>query len=370
MRVALDAYPLFGARTGVGTYVHHLVTALAALPDPPELVLPTASLRTSGRAPALAGTASHHVRLPFRVVQALWDRVPLPPAEWVLGTADVFHATNFVAPPFRRTPVVTTVHDLSHERYPEAVDDRVARYRTWVPEAIRRSRALITHAEATADDISAFYGIAREQVTAVHLGVDPSWHAAQPADDAWLATRGLPPRYLAFVGSPGERKNIRVLLDAHLGARSADPAVPPLVLAGPRPAAALLDARHEGHVVVAGYLDDPALRGLVARAVALVFPSRYEGFGLPVLEALAAGTAVLASDLPVHREIAGSHARLVALDAVDDGAATAALRDALIEVATSPRTAAVVAAGRAWAGQFTWARTAAATLAVYEAAAA
>lgn len=368
MRVALDAYPLFGPRTGVGTYVHHLAAALVALPEHPEVVLPTASLRGSGAAPAIPGTTARHVRLPFRAVQALWDRVPFPPAEWVLGAADVFHATNFVAPPFRRTPVVTTIHDLSYERYPDAVDARVARYRQWVPEAIRRSKQLITHAEATADDIARHYGIDRARLTAVHLGVDPSWSTAVPADPGWLEARGLPHRYLVFVGSATDRKNIQLLVDAHRAALERDAAVPPLVIAGPPTSALVTGAARS--IVVAGYLDDAELRGLVAGATALVFPSRYEGFGLPILEAMAAGTPVVASDLAVHREIAGGHARLVALEQPDPSERVAALADALVAVSSSGPTSAERSAGRAWAAAFTWARTAAATLAVYEAAAA
>lgn len=370
MRVALDAYPLFGPRTGVGTYVHHLVTALVDLPDRPDVVLPTVSLRVAGRAPAIPGTTSHHVRLPFQVLQRLWDNTPFPPAEWVLGHADVFHATNFVAPPFRHTPIVTTIHDLSHERFPESTDERVARYRKWVPEAIRRSRCLITHAESTADDIAAFYGLERDRVAAIHLGVDPSWAAATPADESWLDRRSLPRRYLVFVGSPTDRKNIDLLVEAHRAARASDQAVPPLVLVGPPPRAGeLVDALTCGDLVIAGYLDDADLRRLVAGAIALAFPSRYEGFGMPVLEALATGIAVVASDLPVHQEIAGGHAHLVDLTGRDVEERVDRLRQALVTVATEQSSPLVEAARRAWAASFTWERTAAATLAVYEAAA-
>jgi glycosyltransferase involved in cell wall biosynthesis len=369
MRVAIDAYPLFGPRTGVGTYVHHLVAALVDLPEAPEVILPTASLRASGRAPAIPGTTSHHVRLPFRVLQGLWDRGRFPPAEWVIGSAEVFHATNFVAPPLRHTPLVTTIHDLSHERFPDTVDARVARYRTWVPDAIRRSARLITHAAATADDIAEFYGFDRARIAAIHLGVDPSWAAAAPADGDWLDRCGLPRRYLLFVGSPTDRKNIDLLLHAHATARAADDAVPPLVLAGPGPSGeGAADANPTTDVVSSGYLQDAQLRRLVAGATALVFPSRYEGFGLPVLEALATGTFVVASDLPVHREIAGGHAHLVDLEAAEPGERVERLREALITAAHQTSTPEVVAARRAWTAGFTWERTAAATLAVYEAA--
>jgi glycosyltransferase involved in cell wall biosynthesis len=249
------------------------------------------------------------------------------------------------------------------------VDARVARYRQWVPEAIRRSEQLITHAEATADDIARHYDIDRARLTAVHLGVDPSWSTAVPADPGWLDARGLPHRYLVFVGSATDRKNIRLLLDAHRAALERDAGVPPLVIAGPPVSMPVPGPGATGSVVVAGYLDDVELHRVVAGATALVFPSRYEGFGMPILEAMAAGTPVVASDLAVHREIAGGHARLVALEQPDPGERVAALADALVAVSSSAPTSAERSAGRAWAATFTWARTAAATLAVYEAAA-
>lgn len=369
MRVALDANPLFGPRTGVGTYVANLAAALAQLPNGPEVVLPTVSLRASGRAPAIPGTTTRHRRAPFSLVQALWDRGTFPPAEWLLGRPDLFHATNFVAPPFRRTPLVTTIHDLSYERYPEQVDRRVSRYREWVPDAIRRSRILITPAVSTADEIAEFYAVPRDSVVAVHHGVDPAWFDAAPPDAPRAAQLGLPDRYLVFVGAPTERKNIDLLLRAHRAARSGDGVVPPLVLAGPSPAAEVLRAVAPSEDVRwIGYLEDGHLRQVVAGATALLYPSRYEGFGLPILEALAAGTPVVASDTPVHREVAGGHARLVDVEAGELQDRRDRLAEALTAVALAAPPAEERAAGRAWAASFTWERTARATVAAYTAA--
>ena len=370
MRVALDANPLFGPRTGVGTYVFHLATALGRLPDAPEIILPTVSLRRSGRAPAIPGTTSRHARAPFAVVQALWDRGRFPPAEWVLGTADVFHATNFVAPPFRRTPIVTTIHDLSFELHPHLSDHRVDRYREWVPATIARSRHLIAHSSATADEIAAFYGIDRAGVSGIHLGVDPGWFTASPPDADWRQRLGVPDHYLLFVGTPSHRKNIHLVLAALRAARAEDDGVPPLVLAGPPPGTELAGTLHGvDDVHVTGYLYDPQLRDLVAGASALLFPSRYEGFGLPILEALATGTPVLASDLAVHREVAGGHACLVDVEDGGDDDRVERLAHALVSLVRRPPSALARARGRDWAATFTWERTAAATLAVYEAAA-
>ncbi|MGH9084685.1 MAG: glycosyltransferase family 4 protein [Acidimicrobiales bacterium] len=366
MHVALDAYPLFGPRTGVGTYVHRLVDGLARLPDPPQLTLPVASLRALDPPLDLPGVTWRHRRVPFRVVQALWDRGRFPPGEWVTGEADLFHATNFVAPPFRHTPLVTTVHDLAHELHPDLVDHRVARYRHWVPDAIRRSQRVITLAAATADDLAVRYDVDRDRVVPIHLGVDESWGTAVGPDVDWRVRHGIPDRYLLFVGAPSQRKNFGLLLEAHEAARAVDAAVPPLVVAGPPPPDAMREPGSD--VEVLGYLEERALQRVVAGAVALLYPSRYEGFGLPILEALATGTAVVASDLPVHREIAGDQVDLVDLSHARAEENLTRLRDAIVRASSIDAPPSLVSARRAWARGFTWDRTAAATREVYEAA--
>lgn len=372
MRVALDAYPLLGRRTGIGTYVLRLTEALLRLPGGPEVVLPTASVRVPAIPPSLTRAEHHHVRVPFRLVQPLWDRGGFPPAEWLVSSdLDVFHATNFVAPPLRRTPLVTTVHDLSYVRFPAAVDERVQRYRRWVPDTIRRSRFVICDSSATAAEVADFYDLAPERVVGIPLGVDGSWHTAAAPSAAWLSEHGLPGRYLVAVGASATRKRIDLLLAAVQRARRDDDRVPPLVLVGDAPpeVAQAAASTAAGDVVLVGHLEDDALRTVVAGAVALVFPSAYEGFGLPLLEAMAAGTPVVASDLAVHREVCGDHGTLVDLDgATAPGEAVARLAAALVTAARTPADPAEVAAARAWAGAFTWERTAAATLAVYESA--
>ena len=119
MRVGLDATPLLGPRTGVGHYTAELVAGLAALPEPPELLLVPFTWRGAAglAAPGGSGARVSHRRVPARALQAAWARTELPPVEWLTparpGRLDVFHATNFVAPPARRAAVVVTIHDLT-----------------------------------------------------------------------------------------------------------------------------------------------------------------------------------------------------------------------------------------------------------------
>ncbi|WP_164702200.1 glycosyltransferase family 1 protein [Modestobacter sp. KNN46-3] len=355
MKIALDATPLLGRSTGVGTYVRGLTSGLAELPGLDLRAVPF-TLR-GGRRPAELPPAVQwrHLPVPARALQAAWTRAPLPPVEAFSGRVDVFHATNFVAPPALRTASVVTVHDLTYLRFPEWVTDAVLRYRDLVPRALDRpGTVVVTPTRAVADEVTAAYSLPEDRVVVTPLGVDPAWSGAHPVDDAWLAARGLPDEFLLFVGAREPRKNLSTLLDAHRRAR-AEGTVPDLVLAGP--AGWGPEAEQGAGVHVTGWLSQSELHGVVARARAVLLPSHYEGFGLPLLEAMAAGTAVVASDVPAHREVAGGHATLVAPTDVDGWA------EALTTAAPSdgPRRAEAAA----WARQHTWRACAEATVDAY-----
>jgi glycosyltransferase involved in cell wall biosynthesis len=309
--------------------------------------------------------------VPSRVVERIWDLGWLP-GELLVGRSDVFHATNFTAPPLRWTPVVASIHDLSFERFPSAVDAHVARYRRRVPATLRRGALVLTLCEAVADEVIARYGVEPERVTAIAPGVGAAWTAGLPPSDPWLSSRGLPSSYVLYVGGTGGRKNPHLLVEAVRRARALDRDVPPLVLAGPHPAADLVAAVRATGGHVAGFVADAELPNLVAGAACVVLPSMYEGFGLPVVEAMAAGPAVVASDIPAHREASGGLAALVPLT----GTATTIVGDGPVDGPTADAFAAAIveavrhgSAGRderrAWAAQFTWERTARETFAVY-----
>jgi glycosyltransferase involved in cell wall biosynthesis len=358
VRLALDATPLLGQRTGVGRYVTGLLHGLAE--ECPELHPRLTLFSVRGDLPAdLPATARRAPgRFPARLLRPLWKRVPLPPIEVLSGSVDVFHGTNFVLPPAVRAGGVVTIHDLSFLRFPEAVTGDVQHYRRLVPLALRRARAVVTVSEAVAGEVRAEYSSSGPPLFVAPNGVDQEWGLARPASDEDLRRIGIPDRYLLFVGNLEPRKNLGTLLRAHAAARRQDPAVPPLVLVGPagwgdRWQGALPDPRD---VVVAGYLPRPDLRRVVARAAAICLPSFYEGFGLPVLEALATGRPVLASDIPAHREVAQGHATLLPPEDTDAWAGALSLLD---------RAASTEPARRAHAAGYTWRRSASRHLEAY-----
>ncbi|MCW2607275.1 MAG: glycosyl transferase group 1 [Frankiales bacterium] len=280
--------------------------------------------------------------VPARGLQEAWSRGSFPPVELLTGRLDVFHATNFVLPPLRRAAGVVTVHDLAFLHHADTVSAASARYRLLVPRSIARARVVITPSEAVAGQVRDAYD-PPVPVVAVPHGVDPGWLDPQPAP------RGLPAEYVLFVGTLEPRKDLRTLLAAH----RLVPGAPPLVLVGPPGWGEQVDV---SGCTTPGFLADAELRSVVAGARALVLPSRDEGFGLPVLEALAAGTPVLASDLPVLREVGGPHVRYAAPGDPE------AFAEGLREVLDAPPDP---APGAAHAAAHTWRRSAVAHRAAY-----
>jgi glycosyltransferase involved in cell wall biosynthesis len=354
IRVSFDATPLLGRRTGIGVYVENL---LAMLAEHEDLAIRAAAFSVRRRAALRAlppGVAVARRPVPARLLQRAWLRADVPPAEWVMGRCDVVHGTNFVLPPPRKAAGVVTVHDLSFLHYPKLVDAASLAYRDLVPRATERAAAVLTHTHAMAEEIADAYPVAADRLVVTPPGVDAAWFTPPGRPP------GLPAEYLIAVGTLEPRKGLDVFLSAYRQLL-AETAMPPIVLVGAAGWGPALDTAGipAEQVILPGYVDQTQLRALVAGALALVYPTRYEGFGLPPLEALAAGTPVLASNIPAVREAVGGHARLVPSGDVP------ALAAAIAAVLAAPPTPAQAAAARAHAAGFTWRRCAELTADAY-----
>jgi len=353
--VAMDATPLIGRMTGVGRYVSHLAAELAGRADV-SLTLVPITLRGRRSVPAVHSARLRRRPAPARLVREAWMRTQFPPAELFAGRCDVFHGTNFVLPPRRRAAGVVTVHDLSYLRFPDAVTPDVLQYQRLVPNAIQQGAIVVTPSRSVAEEVTAEYGLSPGRVCATPLGVGSEWFEARAATADLRKRHQLPDGYVLFVGTREPRKNLATLLSAHARGRSASSDVPPLVLVGPPGWGEAVPS--QPGVIVLDHVLDADLRSIVAEAMAVLMPSHYEGFGLPVLEALAAGVPVVASDLPVLREVGGNQALYV--DPTDvDGWAQTLLR---IEGGQVPGTAESRAQR---ARSFTWSACADATVEAY-----
>jgi glycosyltransferase involved in cell wall biosynthesis len=364
LRVGMDGTPLLGRRTGVGRYTEHLMNALVRRDDVQVCAL-AFTLRGGGGLPEAVpqGVAARAVRLPARVLNAAWARSEFPPISLLTHGLDVYHGTNFVLPPTGRTGGVIMIHDIAYLTMPDVVDDASRALRTLVPRGLRRAAAVVTPSQTTADRVREAYGAMVPQVVVTPLGVDPLWVATAPPAPADRSRLGLPEDYFLFVGTREPRKDLNTLVAGYALLRgSAGPDAPTLLLVGPSGWGPEL-ARAPG-VRMLDYAPVRDLAMIVAGARALVMPSRDEGFGLPALEALATGTAVIVSDIPALREVTGDQA--TAVFPVGDAAA---LAQALADTLAAEDGVDVRAARRAYAAGWTWDRCAERTMHAYRIAA-
>lgn len=370
MRVLVDYRPALRQRTGVGEYVHELVRALVAPGGPARqhaVSLFTASWKdrpAPDLGPTVAPATVIDCRVPGRLLRWGWHRLSWPPAEWLAGPADVVHSASPLAMPSRAAASVLTIHDLHFVRHPERMS---AEMRRDFPRLVRphaeRAAAIVVSSRYTAADVMATLGVPAARVHVCPAGAPP-W-----AEGVRQARTERRPGHLLFLGTLEPRKNIGTLLDAYARLRARDAAAPRLVLAGQvTPAAAewvrrASEAPLAGHVEVAGYVDDETRRRLLIGAHLVVLPSLDEGFGLPVLEAMACAVPVVISSGGSLPEIAGDAAAPVDPQDVEGLADRMA---ALLDPGEARRAA---ARGLARAAGFRWEDTARLVWAAYEAAA-
>lgn len=353
MNVAIDARQI--ESPGIGRYLSELLSRLDVEGTLYALAPSNASIPKN----------CNHVELsapPFSSAEQLL----LP---WKLRKLDVdlLHSPQFNIPLAWSGPQVTTIHDCAYDFFPEEFGDKglIARiyYRTMMRAALRRSDHVITVSESTQNDLVEIYGLDRSTATTIHHGVAERFFE-QPEV---ALPKAIPEDYLLYVGSARPRKNVTGLLEAYrlLKDRLVDP--PSLVLVGEFKErfidvqGALAKRNLTESVYLTGFVSDVVLRRLYTDAMAFVFPSLYEGFGFPVLEAMAAGTPIVTSDRSSISEIVGDAS--VTVDVTD----TESIADGVEHVLSSPDIQIRLRErGPNRASQFRWADTISKTKSVYE----
>ncbi len=356
MRVAVDVTPLLGAATGVHQTVAGLLAALpAAAPDitPVAYVLSGRTILRPGARRALPGGAR---ALPFPAALAVraWGRWSHPRGDRWLHDVDVVHGTNYVAPPMSERPVVLTVNDCWAIAHPELCSREVAAAPAAVRRAVDRGAHLHVSTEFVADEVRRLYGADPARIHVVPFGVPP----LGPAGPLPGAMGGRP--YVLALGALDHRKGVDSLVRSFEPVAADHPDLL-LVVAGPdggaragvEAARAALPPAVGRRVMVLGAVDGATRSALLTHASVVAYPSVYEGFGLPVLEAMTVGVPVVATAVGGVPEVAGDAAELVAPG--DDAALTAGLERTFGDEA---RRAELIAAGSRQVQQFSWERTA------------
>lgn len=357
-RVALDAHTVGRRATGNETYIRGLLRGLAGDASTDTVVLAD----SAAQLPTEAEQVARRLRWRHPVLRLLFELASAG-RRWEV---DLVHV-QYVRPPHCDVPCVTTVHDISYEHFPLLFTRKTrTRMRLTIPWSARHSAAVITGSQYSRRDLIDCYRLDPERVHVTPYGIDPAFKR-QPASLVGEVTRRLrlPTEYLLYVGNLQPRKNLPRLLDAFVRLH-ADGYRLPLVIVGQR--AWLADdvfnavRRHrlEDRVHFTGYVATDDLPALYTGALAFAYPSLFEGFGFPVLEALACGVPTLTSATSSLPEVAGDAA--ITVDPTDTEAIAAGLAAIIADVELRARLSSL---GPLQAARFSWARCGELTARVY-----
>ena len=317
LSVGFEATALLGRPTGVGAFCAGALTGLSGLPSVGVSAF-AISWRRRHQLAALvpSGISIRQRAMPARPLQAAWARSSVPPVEWFIGDHDVVHGTNFVVPPTRSAARVATVHDLTVVLYPELCDPPTLLFPGLIRRAVAEGAWIHTPSRFIADQVVEEFSVPPDRVRAVHHGI--------PVPPPGGGDRSGPPirlpegcdRYVLAIGTVEPRKDYPLLVSAFGAVAATHPEVALVVVGADgwgaeRFVAAVEASPWRSRIVRAGYLDDATVAATLRHAAVLAYPSRYEGFGFPPLQAMAAGVPVVATAVGAVPEVVGDGAALV-----------------------------------------------------------
>ncbi|EKD80018.1 MAG: group 1 glycosyl transferase [uncultured bacterium] len=358
MKIAIDVSQMCYEGTGVARYVRGLTQEL--LSSSHEFVLYAGALRRHSYFTELSRTKPWDrgtwriLPIPPKLAGYLLDKFPL---ELLTGSVGIIHTSDWVEP-FSHKPMVTTVHDLVFQKYPKTVDPLILHAQTKRLERLVHNKThIITDSQSTKNDLEKIYSFPSSRISMVYPGIEPSFSPQSPQEIDRVKTKyNLPAEFILSVGTQEPRKNLERLTQA---VSTLDL---PLILVGKHGWGDHLTpgvkGAHTPGVFALGYVPEEDLPGLYSAATIFAYPSLYEGFGFPVIEAMACGTPVVTSNISSLPEVAGRAAILV------DPSDITSIHNGINQALSSR--AKLISLGLAHAQKFTWAQTAKQVLEVYE----
>lgn len=370
MRVGIDYTAAATQRAGIGRITRELVRALAEIDHQNEYLL------IHARGTKIGESFPHNfstLTLPLseRIATVLWQRVGLPlPIELFTGGLDLFHSPDFVLPPLRHSISLVTIHDLTFLIHPKCADPRLVRYLTSrVPKAVERANMVLADSQCTKGDLIRLLGVPIEKIEVVYGGVSSEF---TPVTDEVVLARvrekyGIDRPFILSLGRLEPRKNLDRLIEAYWLLRQETNPPHRLLLAGEKGwlceglFVQVEKLKLGGDVIFLGFVPDEDLPALFSLADVFAYPSLYEGFGLPPLEAMACGAPVVASNTSCLPEVLGEAARFV--NPHDVNTIAEALHRVIIDDELRRN---MSRQSLARAAQFSWSASAQKLLSVYE----
>lgn len=373
MRVAIDGTPLASPLTGVGHYTLELAKSLAVVAptDDFSLISPAPSLLpVAPEAESQSLANLREVKLDSKTLNRYWWGLRLPLS--LAGSSfNLFHGTNYDIPRWGKVPSVVTIHDLSLLLHSDTHNSRlVERARRRLPAVSRLAKMIITGSESVKREIVEHLNVTSDKVAVTPYAQRPCFKPVPMPETVETRRRfGIEVNFILFVGTLEPRKGLLTLVDAYTDLRRHLTLTPQLVIAGPEGwlmddfLSSISALGLEDRIKFTGYVSDQDLTALYSSCLAFIYPSIYEGFGLPPLEAMACGAPVITSDIPVLRETVGTAACLVA--PANKRQLAQALMNVIEDKSYRER---LSLDGLEHSKRFSWDRTARLTLDVYNAA--
>lgn len=364
LKICIDIQAAVAQGAGIGRYVRLLAEHLNKSAEADSLIFFYFDFMRRGLSSPLANTRA--VRWwPGRIAQSCWKRLGWPPFDWFAGKADLYHFPNFIIPPLGNGKCVVSIHDASFLRYPEFTEKRNLAYlRAAIENTVRRADAIITISHFSALELASFFPEAREKIQVIYPGIVE--HMTLPAlqvGDKIRQAKGLRRPYVLTVGTLEPRKNIEFLMQVFENMKEFQGE---LVVVGRRgwKYASIIDrlrsSPRAAEVRLLDDVDDGELSAIYAGAQLFLFPSFYEGFGFPPLEALACGVPVISSMGGSLKEVLGEGALLI-----EEYKAARWAQDAMFLMNDRHARQSLIDKGRRQVSQYSWTETAKKTIALY-----